>query len=228
VECSPCPSGYYCPGNRSIHYSHFLNSFIQFQIIGGDKTAAPRQVCPTNSYCPANSSAAIVCPTSTTSVGGISSISLSQCICSTGYYQTLNYNNACDICAFGNICSDGISYVTCPNNATTNRQGSTSLSECLCGGGYYGNETIACQLCDAGIYSPCTTRDTRLNNIPFICRCNKYTTHKMMIIHRLLLCWQRYLTSCMSNWFLLSKGCIPTLIMRQSFININEWKYIGQ
>jgi hypothetical protein len=126
--------------------------------------------CTQNSYCPSKSVNQIMqCPNNTYSYLGASSVS--QCGCPMNAASRVTTNNCTCNAGFYAVPNatapiGGWQCNACPTNLSS-PEGSTSLSQCVCAGGFYPTTSpTTCAQCTSGTYCPFTST---LNPGPLLC-----------------------------------------------------------
>ena len=107
--------------------------------------------CPADSWCSAG--AANPCPQFTNAP--VNATRQNQCQCNAGYVGngSVATTSPCAYCWSSYYCPGGNSNVSyaCPSNSTS-PPGSSSITQCMCKPGYYGQNGRACALCPAGSF----------------------------------------------------------------------------
>jgi hypothetical protein len=84
-----------------------------------------------------------------TTTANTGSQSVSDCMCSAGYFGS---NGACTICPIGNYCPPASANATsCGSNTFTDTNGSSTVTQCRCNAGYFGTNGT-CIVCPPGSY----------------------------------------------------------------------------
>lgn len=122
--------------------------------------------CPANSYCVANSSIPVSCP-SLAMISLSGSNNITSCECSSGSYGGIISSStpimgSCSICGIGSYCSGGNHTSLCVTNRTTITLGSVSINNCICINGTMNSTNIIsssssdanqpCITCSSGYY----------------------------------------------------------------------------
>ena len=105
-------------------------------------------ICPVNKY--ESSHTCFDCPTNTDTQGLDARSSISECLCSSGFYGTIG---ACNICDAGNYCLGGYEQTPCPVYRNSNA-GAATVDDCFCETPYVAEfgDHGDCVLCSAGKY----------------------------------------------------------------------------
>ena len=146
-KCMPCEVGWYqpneaqagcekCPGNSTTSANGMIDFNSCVCVQGLYMSNGQCQQCPLHHYCTNN----IKHPCNDNAVSPAGSNAVDDCLCAPGFFEseaiTTDSMPVCEICTADHFCPGGGSERTeCPEHSSAQPQ-STSIDECVCGGGY--------------------------------------------------------------------------------------------
>ncbi len=151
TSCSACPPNTISlPGSASVNNCTCNSTWFKLWNASGAWTCSRcvagsscandvSTVCPVNTYCPAASSTPTQCPALSDSLANSSVIT--DCKCPNGYSLL---NGVCAQCGYGTYAARGSvgPCIPCPFGSNHSISGSSSVSDCKCLPGFYGDTSI--------------------------------------------------------------------------------------